>query len=92
MTKVKYTGTGKIVENWQPKPQPTAEQSYRRATRGLTKAWKKSTGYDKLPKPEEDVLLDYIKPSEEHWIRILKDLDGRNHLDRLQKALYNGLI
>ena len=40
MTKVKYTGTCKIVENWQPKPQPTAEQSYRRAMRGLTKAWK----------------------------------------------------
>ena len=30
--------------------------------RGLTKAWKGSTGYDKLPKPGEDVLLDYIKP------------------------------
>jgi hypothetical protein len=70
------TGTGKIVENWQPKPQPTAEQSYRRAMRGLTKAWKGSTGYDKLPRPGEDVLLDYIKPSEEHWIRILKGLDG----------------
>ena len=74
MTKVKYTGTGKIVENWQPKPQPIPEQSYKRAMRGLTKAWKASTGYDKLPKPGEDV-LDYIKPSEEHWIRILKGLD-----------------
>ncbi len=58
-----------------PKPQPTTEQSHRRAMRGLTKAWKGSTGYDKLPKPGEDVLLDYIKPSEEHWIRILKGLD-----------------
>jgi len=71
--KTSYSGTGR---SWEPtqKEKATPEELYTEVVKGLERAWIAMTDKDHLPGVKEDVLLDYIKPSDKHRLRMLKGL------------------
>jgi hypothetical protein len=71
---VSYSGTGTIYEPPE-KYVPTPEDLYEDIIHGYANAWYALTNKNHIPGINEDVLLDYIKPSEKHRLRILKGID-----------------
>ena len=59
------------------KHEPEPFELYEDGLDGISKAWKALTGIDHLPGQNEDVLLDYIKPTRKHRLRVFKGLDER---------------